>query len=77
MEGRRKKKGKKTKQMDAMARIRKNSFQNFGLTFVSATLKKIASASLPGTGLERNYLSRGGPATPTGAGLASPPLNSP
>lgn len=63
--------------MDAMARSRKNSFHNVGLTFLSATLKKIASASLPGAGLERNYLSGGGPATPTGAGLASPPLSSP
>lgn len=62
------------KPMNAIARSRKSSFRNFGLTFVSVMLKtiKIASASLPGAGLGRNYRSRGGPAPPTGAGLASP-----
>lgn len=58
--------------MDAIARSRKNWFQNFGLTFVSVKLKTIASASLPGAGLGRNYRSKGGPAPPTGAGLATP-----
>lgn len=73
MEGRRGKKGKKTKQMDAIARSRKNWFRNFDLTFMSVILKtiRIASASLPCAGLGRNCRSSGGSAPPTGAGLAS------